>query len=528
MKKIIALLLITVMVCAMLVACGEDKPVDTSKPDASQENPTSQPEQSTPEDASETSEEASAEGEQLLLPDKYWGKTLEMVVNKTHYYEEFEFWWDEEVVDENPVVDAIVERSRILSDNYGITLNVTFVDGLGKPQAAVENAINGTLQLDLIADGAQSLAPKTVNGWYLDLYEENAKYNDGKGWLNLEASWWDQTAIRDLSFGNKLYFVTGDICVSDDDSTWAMYFNKDLIKKHNLEDPYKLVDENRWTMDKMIEMAKDSDVVLMHGSKMSYDPDDGDVFGIVCQAYDGIMFMLGCEQSMIKKDGDDLPVMRITEQRFVDVHAKMFDMYIDDSYCGMADLFGAWDSGVYNQETQIFANGNALFMPQSIMAITDSASVVSQSDVNYGIIPLPKFDSIQENYSSSATVYWLKVVGVPITCDTNAEATLFALEALAYYGQKIVTPKYYSQVLKGQKLKDEESERMLDLIFRNRTYDMGTVYNFGSGNVEMIQFYNNVLYGRPANKIMNVYETYRDGWQASIDTFIDTFKKLNN
>jgi hypothetical protein len=44
--------------------------------------------------------------------------------------------------------------------------------------------------------------------------------------------------------------------IVDNDSTSTLVFNKKLIQDHALENPYEIVHNNRWTLDKMIEMTR--------------------------------------------------------------------------------------------------------------------------------------------------------------------------------------------------------------------------------------------------------------------------------
>ena len=89
---------------------------------------------------------------------------------------------------------------------------------------------------------------------------------------------------------------------------------------------------------------------------------------------------------------------------------------------------------------------------------------------------------------------------------------------MAWYGQQYVTPQYYEKVLKLQKFRDEDAEEMLDLIFKNRTYDMAIAYNFS----DMIQFYNKLLSGRTTD-IVSKFDASRAAYQEAIDNAIATF-----
>lgn len=53
-----------------------------------------------------------------------------------------------------------------------------------------------------------------------------------------------------------MFFTTGEITVSDNDAAFVILFNKELHEAYNLEDPYQLVYDGKWTMDKFAELCK--------------------------------------------------------------------------------------------------------------------------------------------------------------------------------------------------------------------------------------------------------------------------------
>ncbi len=500
MKKIISILLVVLMVGVIFASCN-DTDTDTSSLDTTVSGTTS------------------IAGGVINPPfeKKDWGDVvLEMIAAGTDFYSKYEFWYDQEYEGDNDVIKKFIERSRYIKENYGIEINITKPED-GDVQNAVDLAFAGDMQVDLVADAAYNLLPKTINGWYYDIKAINAEFNNGEGWLDLDADYWDQNIQSDLSFGDKVFFLTGDICVSEDEMTWVMFFNQDLIEQHGLENPYALVDNNEWTLDKLIQMAKT--VELKHGDDWSYNPEDNDVYGLVFQNYDLEMFMLGFEQRLVQKDQNDYPELRGTAQAHVDAYSKLFQIVSELGH-GRADKHGLWNSGVYGQEVQIFANGNALFMPNQLSRI--STEQFATSDVNFGILPMPKVSTEQDEYSSTVNVYGLKGVAIPILNEENLEATLYALEALAYLGKEMVTPAHYEKTLKLQSVKDEESEKMLDLIFDNRSYNLGSAYDLGG----MINFYGYVISRGSGSELISSWDE-RDGvYQDAIDNFIETFEAL--
>ncbi len=509
MKKLYAMLLIIAMLAATLVACNDSTNDDSQ---AQSEGSASDVESKT-----EASAEASEPEEACWLPEKKWNKEIIWAAgyeegNKTdpHYYE---IWCDEELGD--TVSKTVVNRSRWLEDTYGITISMLWnVEG-GAP-AYVEKAVNSNLPLDVISGQVCYIGPILQNELFYDLAEENKNYNEGKGWLTLDADYWDQNAVRDYSIANRVYMLTGDILLCDDEATWAMFFNKKMVEDLGVEDPYQTVREGKWTLDTLYNYCRE--YTKADGDELTWDKDANHTWGMICQSYDAIMFMMGCGQSIITKDSNDLPIMHISEQRHIDITQKVISIMIDEDYVGLADFYGGWETGVYGEEVGIFANGHALFMPQQMSFLNSPG--IKEAGFEIGVIPMPKADDIQDDYSSSSNIYSLQMVAVPISNDDNLEATLFALEAMAWYGQRYIKPEYYEKVLKLQKFQDEDAEEMLDLIFNNRTYDMGIAYNWS----DMLGFYVGLLSARSTD-VMSHYESKADTYQSAIDDAIEAYTK---
>lgn len=338
------------------------------------------------------------------------------------------------------------------------------------------------------------------------------------GYLHLDQSWWDQTLMEDIAINGKVYFLAGDALVTDDEATYGVYFNKDVIEEYNLENPYDLVRDGSWTLDKMYEMAKQ--VELTHGAFKSFEPIDGDKWGIVTQVYDFQMFMQGCEQTMIDNTGDK-PVLRVMDEENVNTFNKLTTMFYDNVNVGVADFHGRWDSGVYEKQKEIFTNGNALFMPGAISYVGEP--VFRESEISYGILPMPKRSNLQEYYTAGVNTYNYSVIAIPITnrWDWDLDVTCYALEAMAYYGKEIVAPEYYDRTLDLKRFMDEESAEMLDLILYNRTYDFGSVFNIHSGMEYngTLYFYTNML-GERRTDIASAYDALEQTFKTGIDAIV--------
>ncbi len=414
-----------------------------------------------------------------------------------------------ELLDE-PVNDAFYERNAVIEEKYGIKIVVHFT---GQDEDMIEVFRNdmqsGLNEYDAIVGQIGKVAPLGTEGVLYDFRDLS------NGYIHLDKEWWDQTLTRDTAINGNVYFASGDAIVEDDEATWAVFFNKDLVKTYNLEDPYQIVRDGNWTFDKMHELIQKVD--LMHGSTKSYDPEVGDRWGMVLQSYDFLLFMQGAGQTLVDNTGD-VPKFRIDDARNIQVFTKFTNMVYDEQNVGIADRHGHWED-MYPYETQIFANGNALFMPYSISLVNNE--VIRNADIHYGILPMPKADELQDEYTTSINVYHYPVIAIPTSNVAKLDVTCYALEAMAYYGKEIVTPEYYDRTLTYKRFQDDESGEMLDLIFRNRTYDLGTIFDFSNGSGSGSLYFYTSLIGQLSTDIVSKYESSKNSYQAGLDELIE-------
>lgn len=404
------------------------------------------------------------------------------------------------------VYEAVVERTNLIEQEFGIKVEVYFTEDTTPTSWLATNYVAGDSEYQIIGDSLLRMASSAQNG---HLYKLNQLQSKG---LDTSKDFWDQTAINDLSIGGQIYFATGDIVVSDDQSTWACFFNKDIIENYGYDSPYELVANNEWTIDKLYQMARDYGSQNVNSSDIDYESGH---YGLVAQTYDGLSSMAACGERMVDKDTDDLPYFNMTSTSLITKFEKVYNLLTERNTTIMAEMIASWKDDPYSKANRIFFENRALFQYQKVQFVNELAN----QSVNFGIVPMPKYDSTQENYHSTATVYWSLFLGVPINIATDdIDVTAYTLQLMAYYGQKILTPAYYQDTLKSQKTQDPESEEMLDLIFANRVYDMAAAFNFESA----LYIYTNVLCGNSNTLVSNV-DSKQSLIEANIQQTIDAF-----
>jgi hypothetical protein len=116
----------------------------------------------------------------------------------------------------------------------------------------------------------------------------------------------------------------------------------------------------------------------------------------------------------------------------------------------------------------MFINGQTLFVVDTLLM----ASKSRQEDINFGILPVAKYDESQEKYWHVSPNPHAMMV--PITT-SDLTRTGVLLEALSYYSSTYYSdhaliPAYYELALKAKSATDVESAEMLTLIHDHISY----------------------------------------------------------
>ena len=277
--------------------------------------------------------------------------------------------------------------------------------------------------------------------------------------VNMTKSYWNQTLKKSHELNGVLGYAVNDFILPDVNS---IFFNKSLVEGLNLESPYQVVTSGRWTWDKLIEMAK-SGARDLNGDGVF---DDQDQYGFVGEL--GWQFTdvpTSCGVNVVEINDENTPVLTINSPKTVNILQTVYSMLKskDIAYTWIYDI--KYDPNVDGIPPIDFNAGKALYylVPLSL------AKKFRTMDVEFGIVPMPKYDEAQKDYIS---LNWSGYMTVPATAK-DFELTGKVAELLGYYNGKIVHPAFYD-ILLGQKIsRDTESLEMLDIIFKNTIYDLG-------------------------------------------------------
>ena len=371
-----------------------------------------------------------------------------------------------------PINDAKYNRNLLAQDK----LNVT-IEAISTPSALTNQGVE-YIQKD-VQGGTHAYDLTTLCAYScVSLAMDNCLYNMKEvPYINLGAKWWDQVANESLQVIDQLFFTTGDLTISDNAATYCIMFNKQLIEDYTLENPYELVANSKWTMDKFIEMAENVSADLNGDGKFNQE----DRYGALVWD-DTIMGIVNCSGSKCAIVNDEgLFELTLNNEKNINVITTFLDFPAQKNIVCAYQRLNWIDSLLVN----MFSGDQGLFLTQLIQLVPKMRDM----DTDFGILPMFKYEETQDKYYTAIGSWHSVFTAVP-NGQENLERTGIITELLSCEGLYDLTEAYYDKTLKGKTTRDEESRAMLDIIFESRVYDNGWYYNFGFGGNIMDMFRN--------------------------------------
>jgi len=402
-----------------------------------------------------------------------------------------------------PLNDSLYRRNTMLEERYNINIvNVPFPDrgttttAVRKSVMAQDNAYD--LIVHALGDGLNYLA---MEGSLYDMC--NIDY------LQLDQNWWCKSMFEYLSVNGKLFYSSGPIAPFFYNAPNVFVYNKKLTEDHNMGDMNKLVLNNEWTIDKMLELVKDKNRDL-NGDGIMHK--DHDFFGMAVHSAPQV-FIAAFGQKMTVLDKDLYFKLNFENEAVITLIDKIKEFTNDpnSTYNGAVNY-------VQYEEIPSFMENRMLFFIAPMGNVTNN---FRSMEADYGILPVPKLNSAQANFHSYATPFGPVGAGVPVYCD-NPERTGLITETMAYLSYEMVKPTMYDNILRMKIARDEESQQMLDLVYSEIIFDLNEMHNFG-GSLTLLRDY--AFSGK--GDFVSGYAAIKDKAEAEIQALIDAYMKVS-
>lgn len=405
----------------------------------------------------------------------------------------------------DPLNDAIFQRNRNVSEDLNVNIELYPLDTMaGAADQVRKQILTGEDIIDIAMIRASGLPTLLGTNALVDLYTlQNVDFSH---------SWWDQNAVSELTLMDKMYAVTGDISLYNNYAPITYFFNKQIVNELDLDDPYTLVKDGKWTLDKVRELCTAA-VYDLNGDGKMYETDDR--YGMMSEDKSLMYAAYAGGVTLTDKDADEIPVLNVNVDRASTV-TDMFAPFMNDAN---VNLFSLKLKGKYNNQffelfLPMFTENRALFFNNQLMV----AMNLRDMDADFGILPPPKMDETQKDYMVPISIAWSTFLVMPITND-KYDMTGHVIEAMGYFGQQMVTPAFIETTVQGKTLRDDESVEMLDILLSNRVYDIATFYNWGGINDMFSQIAIN-----PRQQFASSYAKIEKKVQAALEKTVDLLK----
>ena len=354
------------------------------------------------------------------------------------------------------VNDALYKRDMMIEGYFGVDIQYTVTP--------TNSEIKGLAEKDIIAQSGEydiilgsmnhTVAPLALSGYLYDLNELPE--------IKLNQEWWSKNAQTDLEINGKLFFTTGDITTRYMVSTYILCFNEKLFGEYGYENPYQLVYDGDWTIDKMSELICNTTYDLNSDNTIT----DDDFLGLIGTNDSFIPFLNAANQHLLVLE-DGIPVVNESQ--------AMFNM-IDEltNYLNVPDV--KMQDIPYNG-SKSFNDNRSLFLAQS----AGDLQLLTNMDDDFGILPIPKIDASQDEYYSSANPYISTGVAIPKTVgDVDIEFVANMIEVIAAISRYTSSEAQYEVTLLLKQTRNQDSLNCLRIATESTTYDLSMVYSWGA------------------------------------------------
>ncbi len=402
------------------------------------------------------------------------------------------------------IQEAVFERNALVEQQFGVVIKEIRTTGNGEMVNLIRsNASAGTDLYDIVMPWMPDAASLALEGLFYNLADESSV-------VDFSGPWWAQDAKETMSIGNNLYFVTGDMNLLCYECTHCIIFNRDLVNELHLEDPYQLVYDGEWTIDKLYEIAKSVTVDMDNGALDGFE----DRWGFLTNTNFVTSMFIGTGYSLSGKDENDIPVVTVMGTGQTEAFGKIFDLCNDPAVGHIEDYISKYPQ-IWDAATEAVATGHCLYRASTIGNIQKMA----EYECNFGVLPAPKLDKEQEDYRVNVSAIYCSCAAVPKT-NKEYEKAVIILDAMCQAATKTVKTSYYDTLLKMRKLQDNEGAEMLDLIFDSRVYDYAIIFGWGGVNTFM-----NPIAFSGSNTFTSAYESIESKIEADLEKTIDALGK---
>ena len=504
--KLISLLLALLFVFTALAACGS-KPAETTKANVETQTP------------KETDERLAVE-DNVPTTLSFNGDTVTFFSREDQDIYKYEIACEELL--NNTLFDAIHYRNIDVENRLNVKIanvrqmmyggnNVTLWN-----QTLSTSVLTNTGDYDGAMIYTSQSSPLAKDGIFYNLLTLSPEYG-GEGYFDFSKPWWNQSLVDELSIFGTLFFAGGDVTVTEITDLFGIVFNKDLFEEkfpeERVDGLYQAVRDGSWTIEKMTDYVSEVwDDINANGVI-----DAGDTVGLLSLAVnsgaadmDGWVYAMGLEITETNEYGEPELVLH-THPNLIPAYEAVKKLF----YSSPGTL--AVKDGTQGDTT--FVNGNQMFSN----FVFKWGEEYRNSNVNYGVLPIPKFNEEQTDYRTTFVNTASSVILCSNLADDRAALLSALIEVLSAESYKQVTPAYYGTVLQGHYSKDYADAEMYDLIIKSTYFTFGYAYSTQSlGGIGMV--FRNMS---DTYDIQSTIDSKKASWEQNLTDLLEALEAVS-
>ena len=457
MKKTLCLLLCFVMLLSVLVGCKKkDQPTDTTPGDTQPVSDTSDTE-TTGIRKEMVFEDFSVNGEK---------RDFLMAVRADRYHY---LYAEQDATDR--VERATYTRNAFVEEKFGVNIKIKEINSTKADWANQLAVTDGSIDV-AVPDYWWLLEQQDL---FINLYAREELQFNQEYWY---AAWNDGTTIN-----NKLYTVVGDGSLEVWENIEVVFFNKGKATTQGVN-LYDLVDNNQWTIDKMLEVSRNA------ASGLDDSDTTNDIHGALYDVHSMRSQLFSAGLKIVDTSNGTLDIVAQSRTLNLDIVDKVKSLIHDQA----TDYHASTARSDATNKAKLFTSGKTMFYATALYA---GYTINAQTNVpSFGVLPMPKYGTDQEKYIT--TSYGVSVFAIPkIALDQHFSAVI--LDAINYYSEEHTLDAFYNKAMRGQLAEGSDDVRMLDLAKDTMYFDMGWILDEGGKFNLFAEFQSATLNNREVN-----------------------------
>ncbi len=410
----------------------------------------------------------------------------------------------------NVIDNAVYTRNANTEDRLGVDLQFTIIKGNSSAfqefcQEVAKSVNAGDGSYDAIGCYLRSAGVMTLQHLLVDMLEVNH--------LDFDKPWWSDSLLELNTINNRLYFISGDIATTLLYQMMFMIYNNDLGEANKLTNPQEIAMEGKWTQEMLLTMSTDIYADLDNDGKKS----EGDQFGLFSISHPNLdIFYMGADLHYVTptESGDLILSPDVLGEKAMSIIDKFNDLY----YTGNDGFYASKVSS-----TSIYGQGNSLFYNITGQLLSQNFRA---SDMNYSILPAPKYDEQQQDYLT-AVAFTHTMYCIPIDAKDTAMSGA-VLECMASEAYRNVTPALFETAFKYQYSNSQYDADMFEIVRDNVVFDICRPFfdSMGGDSSSPVRVWRNQITGGK-NNLASAAKTYERVWVKTLQTISAELKETN-